>query len=275
MNPRILALLSSLYGPAVASSCADKLAAMLDRFLASGLTEQLNNRSRSLTQRDAILITYADQLREEGRPPLQSLGKFAQRHLTGMVSGVHLLPFYPWSSDDGFAVKDYYEVDPANGTWEDITFLGSHFDLMVDAVLNHMSAGSGWFRDYLGDNPSCRDFFIAVRGDPDLSAVVRPRALPLLTEFEARDGKRKIWTTFSADQVDLNFHEPAVLLASIDVLLHYVACGARFIRLDAIAFLWKEPGTSCLHLPQTHAIIRLWRAALDEVAPGVQLITET
>ncbi len=228
-----------------------------------------------LSQRDALMITYADQVREPDRPPLQTLADFAERHLADVVSGLHLLPFYPWSSDDGFAVRDYFAVNPAYGAWEDIARLGARFDLMFDGVFNHLSAQSDWFRRFLAGDPDYADFFVTVEGDPDLSPVVRPRALPLLTEFASATGPRKVWTTFSADQVDLNFKQPAVLLRVTEALLFYVARGARFIRLDAIAYLWKEPGTPCIHLPQTHAIIQFWRAVLEEVAPGVRLITET
>ncbi|MBM3888201.1 MAG: sugar phosphorylase [Verrucomicrobia bacterium] len=228
-----------------------------------------------LTEGDALLITYADQVREPGVAPLQTLAAVAEQYLTGVVSGIHLLPFYPWSSDDGFSVKDYFAVEPSCGSWEDIARLGGRFDLMFDAVFNHMSAQGEWFRRFLAGDPAYRNFFITVEGDPDLSRVIRPRALPLLTEFQTAAGPRKVWTTFSADQVDLSFKNPAVLLRALEALLFYVAKGARFIRLDAIAFLWKEIGTTCLHLPQTHQIIQLMRAVLDEVAPHVLLITET
>jgi sucrose phosphorylase len=228
-----------------------------------------------LTQRDALLITYADQVRHAGEPPLNTLAEFCVRHLKGTVSGVHLLPFYPWSSDDGFSVKDFLAVEPSYGTWEDIARLGADFDLMFDAVFNHVSAQGEWFQRFLADDPRYRDFFISVAGSPNLSPVVRPRALPLLTEFSTTTGPKKVWTTFSAEQVDLNFKNPEVLLAVLEALLFYVSRGARFIRLDGIAFLWKEIDTTCLHLPQTHRIIQLLRAVLDEVAPHVLLITET
>lgn len=306
---RITHLLASIYPPETAAACARALEERLARFRTrlrndaesahrgasdtestpppiapSGQTSTLQAASAPpaasscsswLDQRDALLITYADQVSAPGEPPLRTLAAFARDRLAGVVSGVHLLPFYPWTSDDGFSVKDYFSVDPAYGSWEDIAELGQHFDLMFDAVLNHMSAQSDWFVRYLDGDPAFADFFVSVRGNPDLSAVVRPRALPLLSEFSAHDGRRRVWTTFSADQVDLNFANPAVLLASVDVLLEYAARGARFVRLDAIAFLWKEIGTGCLHLRQTHDIIRLWRALLDEVSPSVQLITET
>jgi sucrose phosphorylase len=228
-----------------------------------------------LTQRDALLITYGDQVREPGVAPLQTLGEFLEEHAAGAVSGVHVLPFYPSSSDDGFSVIDYRAVDPALGTWDDVCRLGRRFDLMFDAVFNHVSAHSEWFQGFLRDDPRYRRWFVTVDGDPDLSQVVRPRALPLLTPFATAAGEKRVWTTFSADQVDVDVRDPDVLLALIDVLLFYVERGARFIRLDAIAYLWKEIGTSCIHLPQTHRVIQLMRAVLDEVAPDVMLITET
>ena len=152
---------------------------------------------------------------------------------------------------------------------------GSDFRLMFDAVINHASRQSAWFQGFLRDEPRYRDYFIVVEGDPDLSPVVRPRALPLLTEVQTATGPKRVWTTFSDDQIDLNYTNPDVLLEVLDILLFYVAQGAEFIRLDAIAYLWKEIGTSCLHLPQTHRVVQLIRAVLDEVAPHVRLITET
>jgi glycosidase len=273
---RLQAMLVELYGEQTGTATFQRLAAQLERYragLAQAAPESVGR--RSVTQRDAIMITYGDQVREPAAPPLRTLADFCGRYLDRIVSGVHILPFFPYSSDDGFSVTDYRRVDPALGDWDDVASLGRRFHLMFDAVINHISAKSDWFQAFLRDEPPYRDYFIVVDGAPDLSAVVRPRALPLLTEFDTPSGKKKVWTTFSADQIDLNYHNPEVLLDVIDVLLGYVARGAEFIRLDAIAFLWKEMGTSCLHLPQTHRVVRLLRAILDEVAPHVLLITET
>jgi glycosidase len=254
-----------------ASVTSEALNALLDKY-----TDQMPQPIASgLTERDALLITYADQVSEPGLSPLQSLATFCHQNLTGVVSGVHLLPFYPWSSDDGFSVKDFFTVAPEYGTWEDIARFRPDFDLMFDAVFNHVSAQGDWFQRFLASEAEYDDFFVTVKESPDLSMVVRPRALPLLTEFPTTRGAHRVWTTFSADQVDLNVKNPRVLLALFGALLFYVTQGARFIRLDAIAYLWKEIGTSCIHLPQTHAVIQLMRAVLDEVAPHVQLITET
>ena len=265
--------LVALYGPAAADSMLPRLQELLARAAAAG--PQPSGRPAPLSQRDALLITYPDQVREPGLSPLACLERFLANHVAGMISGVHLLPFYPWSSDDGFAVKDYFAVEPTYGTWDDIRRMGQKFDLMFDAVFNHLSAQSEWFERFLRDEPGFEDFFVTVEGQPDLTGVVRPRALPLLTTFASARGPRQVWTTFSADQVDLNFKNPIVLLRVIKALLWYVRNGARFIRLDAIAFLWKEIGTSCLHLPQTHRVIQLLRSVLDRCAPHVRLITET
>ena len=266
--------LNFLYGSVV----GPETAARVERMLATHRVQKQSavlSENQVLTQADAMLITYGDQVRGPDQAPLQTLARFAAQHLSGVVSAVHILPFYPWTSDDGFSVKDYSAVDPALGTWDDIEQLGKKFDLMFDAVFNHMSARSEWFKKFLQGDPAFRDYFVTVEGNPDLSQVVRPRALPLLTEFQSAAGPKKVWTTFSADQVDLNFKKPEVLLAALEILLFYAARGARYIRLDAIAFLWKEIGTRCLHLPQTHRVIQLMRAVLDEAAPQVVLITET
>lgn len=227
------------------------------------------------TERDAILITYGDQIRADHQRPLETLADFSSRTLADVVSAIHILPFYPSSSDDGFSVMDYFAVDPELGAWDDIRSLGGSFDLMFDAVFNHASAQGVWFQNFLAQKPGWETAFFTVEGDPDLSQVVRPRALPLLTEFEVEGGPQKVWTTFSADQVDINFADPRMLLRVLEALLFYVEQGARYIRLDAIGFLWKEIGTTSIHLPQTHAAIQLMRSVLDEVAPEVQLITET
>ncbi|HXF85695.1 MAG TPA: sugar phosphorylase [Anaerolineales bacterium] len=263
--------LATLYGSERAAVLGARLQELLNRY--RGRIPQPAH--SSLSEHDALLITYGDQIRENDKPPLQTLAEFCESYLRGVVSGIHILPFYPWSSDDGFAVKEYRAVDAALGDWSHIARLGQSFRLMFDGVINHVSAQCEWFQKFLrGEQPYC-DYFITVEDNADLSRVVRPRALPLLTEFATASGKRKVWTTFSADQVDLNFKNPDVLFEIFDVLLGYAARGAQFIRLDAIAYLWKEIGTPCIHLPQTHAIIQLLRAALDEVAPHVYLITET
>ncbi len=146
---------------------------------------------------------------------------------------------------------------------------------MFDAVINHISQHSRWFQGYLSGQEPYTDYFVEVDPAADLSDVVRPRTLPLLTPVETADGTKHVWTTFSADQIDLNYASPDLLLEVLDVLLTYVQQGAQLIRLDAIGFMWKEIGTTCIHLPQAHSLIKLMRAALDEAAPETLLVTET
>jgi glucosylglycerate phosphorylase len=268
---RIRELLVRLYGHEAGSSVLERLTRTLENFD----VRVLSTSAGGLDQRDTILITYPDQVQHEGEPPLGVLARFCRAHFLGTITGIHILPFYPWTSDDGFSVVDYRQVDPRYGEWKDIVLLGRDFRLMFDAVINHASVESDWFQSFVAGDSKYRNYFIVPGAEEDLSKVVRPRALPLLTAFQTAEGEKKVWTTFSADQVDLNYASPDLLLEILDILLLYVSRGAEFIRLDAIAYLWKEAGTSCIHLPQTHAIIQLIRAVLEEVAPQVMLITET
>jgi sucrose phosphorylase len=264
-----LSHLTFLYGKDLGMQLIPRVEELLARYRA-----RITPRDGGLSQRDSILITYGDQVRSPNEKPLQTLKKFCDTYLTDVVSGLHILPFYPWTSDDGFSVLDYRQIDPALGDWDDVSAM-QNFRLMFDAVINHISSKSEWFQKFLQDDLWYRDYFVTVEGEPNLSQVVRPRALPLLTLFQTPSGEKKVWTTFSADQIDLNFKNPEVLLEVLDILLLYVERGADFLRLDAIAYLWKDIGTTCIHCPQTHHIIRFLRAALNEVAPHVHLITET
>lgn len=266
----LLAHLEVLYGPE-SEWVLDDLLRLMQSF--EGRLE--DRPRRQLGEKDAVLITYGDMVHEAGRPPLGALGDFLAEHVADIVNTVHILPFFPYSSDDGFAVIDYRTVDPVLGTWDDVAAIGRSFRLMFDAVVNHVSARSESFERFREDDPRYRDFFTVVEPGTDTSSVFRPRAQPLLTEVETSSGPRLVWTTFGPDQIDLNYANPTVLLAVVDVLLSYIAHGASTIRLDAIAFIWKELGTSCIHLAETHRIIQLLRAVIEHVAPHVSIITET
>ncbi len=274
---RMRELLTAIYGDEVGAATVMKLKELLDAFIASRPHDPTPSRPHAdrLTQDDVILITYGDQVREPGRPPLRTLGAALDDVFGQATSGVHILPFYPYTSDDGFSVVDYLAVDPALGSWEDVEALRGRYRLMFDAVVNHISASSQWFQAFLAGEPGAWKRFHIVDPATDLSGVTRPRTTPLLTPFETPEGTRHVWTTFSADQIDLNFGNPDLLLEMTGVLLEYVSRGASLIRLDAIGYLWKEIGTRCIHLPRTHQVVQLWRAALDAVAPDVLLITET
>ncbi|KAA3660886.1 MAG: sugar phosphorylase [Chloroflexi bacterium] len=271
MTTEILNHLVFLYGEKVGRTTYEKL----KRLMAHAQDKLPQGETAVFSERDSILITYGDQVQEPGKPPLQSLAEFCEEWVNGRISTIHILPFYPYSSDDGFSVIDYKAVNPDFGSWQDVSRLGENFGLMFDAVINHISAQSNWFQQFLAGNPTYQNYFTVVEPNTDLSTVFRPRALPLLTSVETTSGTKHVWTTFSPDQIDLNYDNPDVLLAITDTLLFYVTHGARYIRLDAIGFMWKEIGTSCLHLPKAHRAIQLMRCVLNQVAPHVALITET
>lgn len=228
------------------------------------------------SEKDVVLITYGDTLNQADEAPLATLRGFAEGYLKGIVSTIHFLPFFPYSSDDGFSVTDFFSIDPALGSWEDVNAFQPHFDLMFDYVLNHVSARSQWFRYFLEGRPGFDRLAIVVDPETDLSMVTRPRSLPLLTGFKKTSGETvHVWTTFSEDQIDLNYQSIDVLVKMIEVLLFYVEQGATILRQDAIAYLWKEIGTSCIHLSSTHEMVKLFRCILDLVAPEVMILTET
>jgi glucosylglycerate phosphorylase len=225
-----------------------------------------------LTEKNVYLITYGDIIREKGEPALKTLNKFINEYAKDEITDVHLLPMFPYTSDDGFSVVDYRQIDPELGDWSDIERFSGNYRLMFDFVANHMSKSSKWFQGYLKGEREYKDFFIPYDEDFDTSKVVRPRTSPLFHEYE---GGKTAWTTFSEDQVDVNFKYFSAFHEMTDILLEYAFKGGTSIRLDAIGFMWKESGTTCIHLPQTHAIIQLWREILEELNLNTLLITET
>ena len=249
---------------------ADRLADLILEY--SGRTPNI---AGGWSQRDALLITYADTISSEGQKPIRSLKLFLDQRIGKQFSFVHLLPFFPWTSDDGFSITDFRSVEPSLGSWDDIRTLSVDYRLVFDAVINHVSASSIYMKGYRDGDPAYDEFFIRLDPGTDTSSVLRTRDLPLLHDYLTCRGSESLWTTFSSDQIDLNFRNPKVLYEILDVLLFYLDKGASMVRLDAIPYLWKELGTSCAHLPQTHALIKLIRRVYDQVSPNALLLTET
>jgi glycosidase len=227
-----------------------------------------------LSEKDAILITYANTICREEEKPLVTLHRFLDHYIRDAVTGIHLLPFFPSSSDAGYAVIDYKEVDPALGTWEDVKELAQDYRLTLDLVLNHVSSKSKWFQGFLNGDRRYSNYFIWSDKKQEMPEVFRPRETPLFTKFDTAHGQRWVWTTFGADQIDLNYRNPAVLLSIVDVMLFYLSQGAGIIRLDAVGYVWKEPHTSCVNLSKTHQIVRFLRSVLEYVAPYALILTE-
>lgn len=256
-----------------------------EELLADQLIERLGLKEKSCrkikpyqnnwNQSDIYAITYGDSVIEKGEKPLVTLRKFFKHHFQDIITAIHILPFYPYSSDDGFSVINYKQVNDKLGDWQDIEAIAEDFKLMFDLVINHCSARSEWFERFKKRQLPEKDYFIEIDPLADLHEVIRPRTSPLLKEVDTLDGKKYVWCTFSHDQVDLNFSNPQVLLEMVDIIRFYMDRGATIFRLDAVAFLWKELGTSCLNLPQTHEIVRLLRTLIEYKNPKAIIITET
>lgn len=268
-------LLGSIYPAHDATTLADEVVAAF-----FGPDGQVRRRGRVpanalWSEKDNYVITYGNTLVDGEHKPLDLLYDFTTRYLEGAFSGVHILPYFPFTSDDGFAITDYRQVNSQLGDWEDIARIAAHFRLMSDLVLNHCSSQSAMFSEFLQGHEPWDRFFFTASPDDDLSGVVRPRTSPLLRAVETASGARHVWCTFSHDQVDFDFSNPRVLLEFLDIIRGHVEHGVRTIRLDAVAYLWKEPGTSCIHLRQTHEVIRVIRLLCDYCEAPVVLITET
>lgn len=282
---RITGLVAELYGDASADGIVDGIERILRYHHAHKTPELLEleqtfDLDERFSEQDVMLITYGDVITAENGRGLEVLARFAEEYFHRLITILHILPFYPWSSDRGFSVQSYWLVDRNLGGWEHISRLNDSFRLMFDGVFNHASRHSRWFQEFVADHPDFREFFIAFPSEDaippeDAKEILRPRTSPLLTRVDTLHGPRWVWTTFSEDQVDLNFGNPRVFLEILSLLLYYVRRGADLVRLDAVTYLWKELGTSCAHLPQTHACIKLLRAAVDVVDPRIAFVTET
>ncbi len=282
---QIFSKLSFLYGETIATTYMPELERIIEVYYAHKPLEMIENEkgvdpTTRFSEKDIILITYGDFISSREKSPLATLADFCDTYLEGAVNTLHILPFFPYSSDRGFSVVDFESVDPRLGTWEDIEALEGRYQLMFDGVFNHVSSKSRWFQEFLNGNPQYWDFFINFASYDELSPeqrqnIFRPRTSDILTPFHTINGRMYVWTTFSQDQIDLNYQTPEVLLKVIEILFLYVRRGADIIRLDAVTYLWAQPGTNCIHLEQTHEIVKLIRTILDVAAPNVALITET
>lgn len=226
-------------------------------------------------EKDLVLITYGNSVQLPDEVPLKTLYRFLNECVKDVVNSVHILPFSPYCSDDGFAVKDYYQVNEKLGEWEDIEAIANDYRLMADLVINHGSSSSNWFQNFIKGEGEGHDYYYTAPADAHTAQVVRPRTSPLLRETETKRGTQYVWCTFSHTQVDFDFRNPAVLKEFISIIRFYLDKGVRIFRLDAVAFLWKKLGTNCLNLPETHEVVRLIRNLIELAYPDTVLITET
>ena len=155
------------------------------------------SRHRLFNQQDVVLITYGNMVIQQNQTPLKTLGEFLHTQVRNTINTIHILPFFPYSSDEGFSVIDFKTVNPELGNWEDISAIGSDFKLMIDLVANHASSQSDWFNNFKSSIHPYDQYFIKVEPDSDISDVFRPRTSPLLTKIDTDHGVNFLWTTFS------------------------------------------------------------------------------
>lgn len=248
---------------------------LIDIMCPDGQCQTPHTHQNHWDQSNVIMITYGDSLLEEEQSPLTTLLNFSQEFLSDTINGIHILPFFPYSSDDGFSIIDYYQVNPSLGNWDQINAIADQFQLMSDLVINHCSSQSEWFQQFRrGESPG-NGYFFCANPDDDLSEVIRPRTNDLLQPVETPEGLRYVWCTFSFDQIDLNYTNPHLLREVVKIVKMHLDHGVQIFRLDAIAFIWKVPGTTCLSLPETHEIVRLLRTLIQFVSPKALILTET
>ena len=269
------ALLDDLYP---GDSCSDRLE-LSSRIMhilrgSSGDPDQTLDHERWCSG-DAVLITYADTVVQEGESGLQSLRQLVNRHLRPFAPVIHVLPFLKSTSDGGFAVASHEQLEPRHGDWSDLAALAEGRRLMADLVLNHISASHSWVQQFLRDEEPGRSCVLQASPDPCWDDVVRPRSSSLFTQLSGPEGMRQVWTTFGPDQVDVDWRSPEVLLGFTRLMAQMMRHGVRWLRLDAVGFVWKTPYTSCIHLPQAHRIVEVLRHLLEATCSEGVVVTET
>ena len=276
LKNKLIQQLSTIYKDVSLEQSFDQIAqALIDIMGLSSKVTEIKPFTNYWSEEDIILITYGDSILKDGEPPLQTLKSFLDHNIENTINSVHILPFFPYCSDDGFAVIDYSSVNESLGTWQDIEEISEAYHLMSDLVINHCSSRSAWFDNFIKGEGLGSDFFFTALPDDNLSDVVRPRTSPLLKEVDTGKGKQFVWCTFSHDQVDFDFRNPEVLKAFASIIRQYLDMGVKIFRLDAIAFLWKVVGTQSINLPQTHEVVRLLRTLIESTESNPIIITET
>jgi len=221
------------------------------------------------------LITYADSIYKDGEVTLITLRDLLSNYFGSLSKVVHILPFLESTSDGGFAVSSYEKLEEKFGSWDDLKNISKNHDLMADLVLNHVSSSHPWVQQFIkSQEPGISNVF-SPEQNLDWSNVVRPRSSSLFSQINTEDGPKQVWTTFGPDQIDLNWHNPKMNLEFLNLIITYLSNGIKWFRLDAVGFIWKESGTTCLHLPKAHSIVKILRVLLNNLLDDGVLITET
>ncbi len=253
------------------NDCCEEITSAINKF-----NKKKNKKRKIISEKTSIVICYGDSIFSRSQKHLiKNFQSFFQKKLSKYFNTVHFLPFYPSSSDSGFAVKDHYKIDSRLGNWSDITKFSKKNDVMADVVINHSSARGLWFKNFLKKKKPGKDYFLTVNSNFNISKVIRPRDHQLLKKIDIFKKPEYLWRTFSPDQLDMNFKNPAVLLRFIKIMINLINHGVTIFRLDAIAYLWKESGTKCINLRETHEIIKLLRIIFSFLNVESIIVTET
>ena len=255
---KISSILRTIYKPSLNERDIDHLKDQIIQIIKK-FNQNNSKKKLTISEKTSLVICYGDNVNSNQKSSIQVFQNFFKKNLKKYFNAIHFLPFYPSSSDSGFAVKDHYKIEKRIGSWSDIKKISKSSHVMADIVINHSSARGLWFKNFLKKKRPGKDYFLTVNSKFNTSKVVRPRDHKLLKKIDIFGKSDFLWRTFSADQIDLDFKNPSVLLRFIKIMVHLVSNGVTIFRLDAIAYLWKKNGTNCINLKQTHEIVKLLR----------------
>ncbi len=252
----------------------NQLLQILDNFSEKSRYEEISE-DEKWDESFAVLITYADGVYKKGETTLVTLRELLSKYFGSLSKVVHILPFLKSTSDGGFAVSSHKSLEEKFGSWEDLKSISNNHYLMADLVLNHVSSSHPWVQQFIKcQEPGLSNVFSPSQ-DLDWKNVIRPRSSSLFSQINTEDGQKQVWTTFGPDQIDLNWLNPKMTIDFLNLIITYLSNGIKWLRLDAVGFIWKEPGTTCLHLPKAHSIVKILRILLNDLLKDGVLITET
>jgi sucrose phosphorylase len=274
---RLSKLLESIYKDHTTEELnfiCNQLLQILDDFSEKSRYEEISE-DKKWDESYAVLITYADGVYKKGEATLVTLRELLSKYFGSLSKVVHILPFLKSTSDGGFAVSSHKSIDEKFGSWEDLNSISNKHFLMADLVLNHVSSSHPWVQQFIKcQEPGLSNVFSPSQ-DLDWKNVIRPRSSSLFSQINTEDGQKQVWTTFGPDQVDLNWLNPKMTVEFLHLIITYLSNGIKWLRLDAVGFIWKESGTTCLHLPKAHSIVKILRILLNDLLKDGVLITET
>ena len=226
---KISSILRTIYKPSLNERDIDQLKDQIIQIIKK-FNQDNSKKKLTLSEKTSLVICYGDNINSNQKSSLQVFQNFFKKNLNKYFNAIHFLPFYPSSSDSGFAVKDHYKIEKRIGSWSDIKKISKSSHVMADIVINHSSARGLWFKNFLKKKRPGKDYFLTVNSKFNTSKVVRPRDHKLLKKIDIFRKSDYLWRTFSADQIDLDFKNPSVLLRFIKIMIRLVNNGITIFR---------------------------------------------